>query len=367
MCAAPVGMMAAGDQRTGGDALAAWAESLSRRGQGMRGRGCLRFVFYGRVSTEDWQDPVTSRARQLQQAVMLTAGHGVIVAESFDTGESRALPWTRRPQAAALVAALADPDRGWDAIVIGEYERAFYGKQFASMAPLFEHYGIQLWMPEVGGRVDWHAEDHEQTMLALGLSSKREITRTRVRVRAAMAAQTLEQGRYLGGRPQPAPHRRRVDAAHRGRDPGQSAVHGPAGVEPAAHRFRPGRPGEHHSRAQAGATLEPAQGLGHLQASRAHGAGQRSRLHRCPGHHGAARPRRPGGTPVRAGRAAGLRAMRAQARGIAACSLFTALLLMAANIRKIRAWRALTASDQARVTRRARRRRTTLRDYHPDG
>src|SRR5580693_10643630 len=33
------------------------------------------------------------------------------------------------------------------------------------------------------------------------LASKREITRTRVRVRTAMAAQTLEQGRYLGGRP----------------------------------------------------------------------------------------------------------------------------------------------------------------------
>ena len=56
-------------------------------------------------------------------------------------------------------------------------------------------------MPEVGGRVDWHAEDHEQTMLALGLSSKREITRTRIRVRTAMATQTREQGRYLGGRP----------------------------------------------------------------------------------------------------------------------------------------------------------------------
>ena len=125
----------------------------------------------------------------------------MIVAEFFDTGESRVLPWARRPQAAALVAALADPDRGWDAIVIGEYERAFYGSQYASMAPLFEHYGVALWMPEVGGRVDWHAEDHEQTMLALGLSSKREITRTRVRVRTAMAAQTREQGRYLGGRP----------------------------------------------------------------------------------------------------------------------------------------------------------------------
>jgi hypothetical protein len=147
------------------------------------------------------RDPVTSRSRQLQQAMMLAAGRGVIVAEFFDTRESRTLPWARRPQAAALVPQLADPDRGWKAIVIGEYERAFYGSQYASMAPLFEHYGIQLWMPQVGGRVDWHAEDHEQTMLAFGLSSKREITRTRIRVRTAMAAQTREQGRYLGGRP----------------------------------------------------------------------------------------------------------------------------------------------------------------------
>ena len=85
--------------------------------------------------------------------------------------------------------------------MIGEYERAFYGGQYGAMAPLFEHYGVQLWMPEVGGRVDWRAEDHEQMMLALGLSSKREITRTRIRVRTAMAAQTREQGRYLGGRP----------------------------------------------------------------------------------------------------------------------------------------------------------------------
>jgi hypothetical protein len=69
------------------------------------------------------------------------------------------------------------------------------------MAPLFEHYGVGLWTPEVGGRVDWRAEDHEETMLALGLSSKREITRTRIRVRTAMATQTREQGRYLGGRP----------------------------------------------------------------------------------------------------------------------------------------------------------------------
>jgi site-specific DNA recombinase len=144
---------------------------------------------------------VTSRAWQRDQAAALVVGHGRIVAEFFDAGYSRTLAWARRPQAAALVAALADPDRGWHAIVIGEYERAFYGAQHASMAPPFEHYGIQLWTPEVGGRVDWHAEDHEQTMMALGLSSRREIARTRIRVRTAMATQTREQGRYLGGRP----------------------------------------------------------------------------------------------------------------------------------------------------------------------
>jgi site-specific DNA recombinase len=185
----------------GGDVLVLWAERTGRRRAGVPGRGGLRFACYGRVSTEDWQDPVTSRARQQDQAAALAAGHGRIVAEFFDTGYSRTLAWARRPQAAALLAALADPDRGWDAVVIGEYERAFYGSQYASMAPLFEHYGIQLWTPEVGGRIDFHAEDHEQTMLALGLSSRREITRTRIRVRTAMATQTREQGRYLGGRP----------------------------------------------------------------------------------------------------------------------------------------------------------------------
>jgi site-specific DNA recombinase len=85
--------------------------------------------------------------------------------------------------------------------VIGEYERAFYGSQYAAVAPLFEHYGVQLWMPEAGGRVDFASEHDEKTMTGLGLSSKREITRTSIRVRTAMMVQTRDQGRYLGGRP----------------------------------------------------------------------------------------------------------------------------------------------------------------------
>jgi hypothetical protein len=58
---------------------------------------------------------------------------------------------------------------------------------------------------------------------------------------------------------------------------------------------------------------------------------------------------------------------RRRIRGIAAQSLLTALLLIAANIRKIRAWRALTASAPAATAQRARRRRASLRDYLPDG
>jgi site-specific DNA recombinase len=200
--------------RAGGNAMAATAASgglAVRAERSARCRACtaaydpepgwLRFAFYGRVSTEDWQDPVSSRARQREQAEMLIRGHGVIVAEFFDVGLTRKLAWACRPQSAALVAQLADPDRGWDAIVIGEYERAFYGSQYAAMAPLFEHYGVQLWMPEAGGRVDYASEHDEKTMTGLGLSSKREITRTSIRVRTAMAVQTREQGRYLGGRP----------------------------------------------------------------------------------------------------------------------------------------------------------------------
>src|SRR5690348_2481192 len=113
----------------GADGLVAWAEESGRRLAGEAGRSGLRFVFYGRVSTEDWQDPVTSRARQREQAGALVRGHGQIVAEFFDAGQSRMVAWGRRPQAAALVALLPDPGRGWDAIVIGEYERAFYGSQ----------------------------------------------------------------------------------------------------------------------------------------------------------------------------------------------------------------------------------------------
>ncbi|MFE0457919.1 hypothetical protein ACFW1A_01500 [Kitasatospora sp. NPDC058965] len=69
------------------------------------------------------------------------------------------------------------------------------------MAPLFEHYGVGVWIPELGGCVDPTVAGHEELMVLLGILAKCEVTRARIRVRSAMTVQTRDQGRYLGGRP----------------------------------------------------------------------------------------------------------------------------------------------------------------------
>ncbi|UNO42979.1 recombinase family protein [Streptomyces sp. MST-110588] len=162
----------------------------------------LRFGFYGRVSTEDQQDPEASRQWQLGRArALIEPAGGAVVSEYFDTGQTRTLPWKRRPRAVDLLARLADPQRGFDAVVIGEPQRAFYGSQFGNTFPLFTHFGVPLWVPEVGGAIDPDNEAHDLIMSVFGGMSKGERNRIKIRVRAAMAALTLVEGRYLGGRP----------------------------------------------------------------------------------------------------------------------------------------------------------------------
>ena len=162
----------------------------------------LLFAFYGRVSTEDQQDPQASYDWQISRARQLIEPKGgVIVAEFFDIGHSRALPWPRRPRASELLALLRDPGCGFQAVVIGEPQRAFYGNQFSLTFPVFEHFGVGLWVPEVGGPIDPDSEAHDLAMTLFGSQSKSERMRVKTRVRAAMAAQTAIQGRYLGGRP----------------------------------------------------------------------------------------------------------------------------------------------------------------------
>lgn len=89
----PIGSGAARGQ------LAAYACQPGARVNSAAPAGGPRFAFYGRVSTEDHQDPVTSRAWQRLRADAVASGHGRIVAEFFDVGHSRSLPWARCPEA----------------------------------------------------------------------------------------------------------------------------------------------------------------------------------------------------------------------------------------------------------------------------
>jgi DNA invertase Pin-like site-specific DNA recombinase len=123
------------------------------------------------------------------------------VAEYFDVGCSRRRRWPQRPQAAALLAAVADPHRGFDAVAVGEFERAFYAGQLSEIAAALAEHGVALWLPETDGPFDGADPSHQALMLLLGAQSRREVLRARCRVTAAMRVQTIEQGRYLGGRP----------------------------------------------------------------------------------------------------------------------------------------------------------------------
>jgi len=189
------------------------------------------FAFYGRVSTEDQQDPASSRAWQLRRALeLIEPGGGAVVAEFFDVGQSRSLPWKRRPEASRLLELLRSPDRGFEAVAIGEPQRAFYGAQFALTFPLFEHYGVELWVPEVGGPVDPGSEAHDMVMTLFGGMSKGERSRIRTRVRSAMAAQAATEGRFLGGRP---PYGYRLT------DAGPHPISGKAALGIRIHRLEP--------------------------------------------------------------------------------------------------------------------------------
>ena len=178
-------------------ALRGWASSAAARTVEV-GRRLLRFAFYGRYSTEDRQNPVTSRAWQRDQADATITGEGRITEEYFDKGQSRTRAWHLRPEAARLIEAIKDPNRGFDAIVIGSYERAFYGNQASLILPLLEKHGVAFWMPEVGGPV---TSGHDELVALLGILAKREIIRARARTMGAMTALVRDYGRYVGGRP----------------------------------------------------------------------------------------------------------------------------------------------------------------------
>lgn len=172
-----------------------------RSGIGADLDGGLRFAFYGRMSTSEFQDARTSRAWQRAVCDELIDGIGTIVAEYFDEGCSRRWVWPDRPVASALLAAAEAPDRGFDALVVGEYERAFYGDQFREVVARLAAVGVQMWLPEAGGLVELDSPVHQALMVLLGAQAQREVVHARRRVIAAMRVQARVQGPVPGRSP----------------------------------------------------------------------------------------------------------------------------------------------------------------------
>jgi DNA invertase Pin-like site-specific DNA recombinase len=63
------------------------------------------------------------------------------------------------------------------------------------------HHGVELWVAQVGGKVDPGSDAHDLLMQVKGGMSKGERNRIKVRVRSAVAAQAQHEGRSLGDRP----------------------------------------------------------------------------------------------------------------------------------------------------------------------
>lgn len=153
-------------------------------------------AFVGRVSTEDNQEPEASRARQLAKARAILPPGYEIIAEYFDIGDSRSLPWARRPETGRLLAELRAGANRWSVIVVGEFARAFGAPiQYSTVYPLLQHFGVELWLPEIGGRVDYSSATTEMLLGMLGGTSKQERDLIRTRVRDGMGVLAKQGGR----------------------------------------------------------------------------------------------------------------------------------------------------------------------------
>jgi site-specific DNA recombinase len=111
------------------------------------------FAAYLRTSTEDDQAPEDSRRWQLALAEQLIASvGGQIVAVYHDIDVSRSVPWSLRAEASRLLDDAADKSRAWEALVIGEPQRAFLARSFNSSSPCSATTASSCGCPKSAGR-----------------------------------------------------------------------------------------------------------------------------------------------------------------------------------------------------------------------
>ncbi|TCO61098.1 hypothetical protein [Actinocrispum wychmicini] len=84
------------------EAVAARRHRSTQR-SGQAAGGGVRFAFYGRMFTSEYQDPRMSRAWQRAVSDELVEGFGEVVVEFFDEGWSRRWSWWGSTSAPSMV------------------------------------------------------------------------------------------------------------------------------------------------------------------------------------------------------------------------------------------------------------------------
>jgi site-specific DNA recombinase len=163
----------------------------------------LNFAFYGRMSTDEQkgqQEKFVSKGWQLGRAEALVASTGVIVQEFFDEDVPRSVPFIRRPEAKKLLDLIDNGTAKFHGVVIGEAKRIFAGSQLEDVYYLLNRAGIELWIPEVGGKYIDSNITHKMVLALEGIMGKVESDTIRGRISESLRfiAESPDK-RWLGG------------------------------------------------------------------------------------------------------------------------------------------------------------------------
>ena len=123
----------------------------------------MNFAFYGQAITIGRRAARPIHAQQLADATARVSRHdGTIIADYFDVYPDRLRAWRHRRQAARLLKAIEDPNRTFDALVIGDTGTALTAMQYQDLLALCTACEVRLWLPEVGEAVDPDNEEHQE-------------------------------------------------------------------------------------------------------------------------------------------------------------------------------------------------------------
>lgn len=128
----------------------------------------MNFAFYGKAITTDPQQARTIHDRKSRTPPPASPPSADASFATFlDTYPDRHRTRRHRRHAARLLTALADPRRGFDAIIISDTRTALSPYQYDLVLSLCTQHGVQLWLPEIDGPVAPNNTEHERIMMEL--------------------------------------------------------------------------------------------------------------------------------------------------------------------------------------------------------